>query len=129
VLRERAYARLKFVYVDQPKIVLLRGEIRRERVISPTETTKYLAAAPEPLASVATVPCDTGMRPEECYGLRWGSNFLGEWATRDTTGDTRQDCSGSPGTANEPEGQVSLTERVGPQRKGRAFELGAFWRR
>ena len=30
-----------------------------------------LAAAPEPLASIASVLADTGMRPEECYRLRW----------------------------------------------------------
>ena len=35
------------------------------------EEAKYLAAAPEPLGSVATVLADTGMRPEECFRLRW----------------------------------------------------------
>jgi len=32
---------------------------------------RYLAAAPEPLASVAAVLIDTGLRPEECFRLRW----------------------------------------------------------
>jgi integrase len=32
---------------------------------------RYLAAAPEPLASIATVLADTGLRPEECFRLRW----------------------------------------------------------
>jgi integrase len=54
-----------------PKIKTLPGERRRERVITPEEEAKYLAAAPEPLASVATVLADTGMRPEECFRLRW----------------------------------------------------------
>jgi integrase len=31
----------------------------------------YLVAAPEPLAEVATILADTGIRPEECYRLRW----------------------------------------------------------
>jgi len=32
-----------------------------------------VAAAPEPLGSVAAVLTDTGMRPDECYRLRWES--------------------------------------------------------
>jgi integrase len=30
-----------------------------------------LSAAPEPVASIASVLCDTGLRPEECFRLRW----------------------------------------------------------
>jgi integrase len=56
-----------------PKINLLRGERHRDRVITPAEEAKYLAAAPEQLCSVATVLVDTGMRPEECFRLRWES--------------------------------------------------------
>lgn len=37
----------------------------------PLNVARYLASAPEPLASVATVLVDTGMRPEECFRLRW----------------------------------------------------------
>jgi integrase len=54
-----------------PKVRILSGERRRERVISAEEEPKYLAAAPEPLASIATVLADTGMRPEECFRLCW----------------------------------------------------------
>jgi integrase len=54
-----------------PKVRLLRGERHRERVITPIEEVKYLAAAPEPLASIATVLVDSGLRPEECFRLRW----------------------------------------------------------
>ena len=54
-----------------PKIQLLRNVKRRERVIKPEEEAKYLASSPEPLASVATVLVDSGMRPEECFRLRW----------------------------------------------------------
>jgi integrase len=53
------------------KIKMLPGETRRERVLTPQEEVRYLAAALEPLASVATVLADTGLRPEECFRLRW----------------------------------------------------------
>lgn len=56
-----------------PKVKLLPGEKHRERVVSHDEEAKYLAAASEPLASVAAVLCDTGLRPEECFRLRWES--------------------------------------------------------
>jgi integrase len=54
-----------------PKVKLLRGERHRERVVSPEEEAKYLAASAEPLASIATLLADSGMRPEECHRLRW----------------------------------------------------------
>ncbi len=56
-----------------PKIKLLSGERRRERVVSKEEEARYLSAAPEPLGSIAAVLADTGMRPEECFRLRWES--------------------------------------------------------
>jgi integrase len=54
-----------------PKIKMLPGERHRERVVSFEEEARHLAAAREPLTSVAAVLVDTGMRPEECYRLRW----------------------------------------------------------
>jgi integrase len=54
-----------------PKIKMLPGERHRERVLTVEEEARYLASATEPLTSVATVLADTGMRPEECYRLRW----------------------------------------------------------
>ena len=59
------------VMPDAPKIKMLRGARRRERVINPAEEARYLAAAPEPLASIAAVLVDTGLRPEECFRLTW----------------------------------------------------------
>jgi len=59
------------VLAKAPKIKVLPGERRRERVIAPEEEARYLAAAPKPLASIATVLADTGMRPEKCFRLRW----------------------------------------------------------
>lgn len=56
-----------------PKLKILSGERRRERVVTSEEEARYLAAAPEPLASIAVVLADTGVRPEECFRLRWES--------------------------------------------------------
>ena len=56
---------------SSPKFKLLPGERHRERVVTPQEEAKYLSAAPEPVASIAVVLCDTGLRPEECFRLRW----------------------------------------------------------
>ena len=59
------------VLTTAPKIKVLPGERRRERVIASDEEARYLAAVPEPLASIATVLADTGMRPEESFRLGW----------------------------------------------------------
>ena len=58
---------------SSPKVKLLSGERHRERVVTPQEEAKYLNAAPEPVASIAAVLCDTGLRPEECFRLQWES--------------------------------------------------------
>ncbi len=55
-----------------PSIRMLPGERHREHVVTHEEEAHYLAAAQEPLASVAAVLTDTGMRPDECYRLRLG---------------------------------------------------------
>jgi integrase len=54
-----------------PKMKLLGGERIRDRVVSYEEETKYLAVAPEPLASIVMVLFDSGIRPDECFRLRW----------------------------------------------------------
>jgi integrase len=54
-----------------PTIKLLRGERHRERVATPEEEAKYLAAAPNLVGSIAAVLLDTGLRPEECFRLVW----------------------------------------------------------
>ena len=56
-----------------PKIKLLRGEHHRERVVLQEEDARYLGAAGELMADIATVLIDTGMRPEENSRLRWES--------------------------------------------------------
>lgn len=74
ILRRMLRLSMEWGHVQQvPKIKMLPGETRRERVITPDEEARYLAAAPEPLASIATALIDSGMRPEECFRLRWES--------------------------------------------------------
>jgi integrase len=52
---------------------MLPGERLKERVATPEETSSYLTVAPEPLASVVVDLLDTGLRPQECFQLRWES--------------------------------------------------------
>jgi integrase len=54
-----------------PRIDLLPEEHRRERVITIEEEQRYLLAAPPLVAQIAGVLVDTGLRPDECYRLRW----------------------------------------------------------
>jgi integrase len=54
-----------------PKIKLLPGERHREHVVTRKEETRYLNFTRPLLCSVATVLADSGMRPDECYRLRW----------------------------------------------------------
>ncbi|HXX13948.1 MAG TPA: tyrosine-type recombinase/integrase [Candidatus Eremiobacteraceae bacterium] len=56
-----------------PIVKMLPGERHRERVVTLQEESKYLYTAPEPLGSIARVLIDTGLRPEECFRLRWES--------------------------------------------------------
>src|SRR5215831_13636345 len=74
VLRRVMHIAVEWGDLDSaPKVQMLTGERRRERVITPDEEARYLAAAPEPLASIATVLADSGLRPDECFLLRWES--------------------------------------------------------
>jgi integrase len=54
-----------------PKLKVLSGALQREHVVTPEEEELYLAAATEPLRSIASVLVDSGLRPEECFCLRW----------------------------------------------------------
>ncbi len=55
------------------KIRLVPGANQRDRVVSPDEETEYLLAAPSLLRDVATIILDCGLRPEECFRLRWAN--------------------------------------------------------
>jgi integrase len=59
------------VLESTPKMGLLSGERRRERVVTVEEEARYLALASPLLGSVAAVLADTGFRPDECHRLRW----------------------------------------------------------
>jgi integrase len=54
-----------------PKIEMIPGEHRREHVVTPAEEIRYLSAAKPLLACIATILVDSGLRPDECYRLRW----------------------------------------------------------
>src|SRR5262249_24418172 len=54
-----------------PKITRLPGENVRDRIITHDEEARYLAAASPLLREIATILVDTGLRPEECFRLRW----------------------------------------------------------
>jgi integrase len=54
-----------------PRVRLLRGERNREFVLSPVQEPIYLAACPAPLADVAVVLLDTGLRLGEALSLEW----------------------------------------------------------
>src|SRR5262249_14925711 len=71
VPRRLLHLALEWGFVEHvPKARMLRGEQHRAYVLSEEDEAKYLAAAPEPLSSVATILADTRLRPEERYRLR-----------------------------------------------------------
>jgi integrase len=53
------------------KVRMLPGETRRDRVLTPAEQAQYLEAAAPLLHTIAVVLVESGLRPEECYRLRW----------------------------------------------------------
>jgi integrase len=59
------------VLETRPTISLISGERHRDTVVSAREQRLYLEHAPEPLKSIATILVETGIRPDECYRLRW----------------------------------------------------------
>lgn len=80
VLRRMLRAALEWGVIERAATVkMLPGERHREFVLAPEEEARYLSAAPEPLASIASVLADTGMRPEECYRLRWEAVTWANW--------------------------------------------------
>lgn len=73
VLRRMLYLAQEWGKVDKvlPKVRMLSGERHRERVLSPAEERNYLDNAEPLLHDVATILLDCGLRPEECFRLRW----------------------------------------------------------
>jgi integrase len=56
-----------------PRVRMLSGERHRERVLAADEEKRYLEEAQPLLRDVATILLDCGLRPEECFRLRWES--------------------------------------------------------
>lgn len=54
-----------------PIVRMLPGERHRDRVISHDEEQRYLAAAAPLLYDITILLRDFGLRPEECFRLRW----------------------------------------------------------
>ena len=54
-----------------PKIQLLTGEARRERVITLDEETAYVAECSPLLKEVFSMLVDTGLRPDELHRMQW----------------------------------------------------------
>lgn len=54
-----------------PRIKMISGEKRRDRVIGDEEFERYLTCASPLLADVATILHDTGLRPDEAHRLGW----------------------------------------------------------
>jgi integrase len=52
---------------------MLSGERRRERILRWEEEKRYLEQAAPLLHDVATILVDCGLRPEECFRLKWES--------------------------------------------------------
>jgi integrase len=72
ILRRMLRLAAEWGVIDKaPLIRLLPGGRHREHVVTREEEARYLAAAPDTLSHVSTVLVDTGLRPEECFRLRW----------------------------------------------------------
>jgi integrase len=61
-----------------PTVKMLPGEHHRERVITPADEAKYLAACPALMKDVATLLFDLALRPEEAFRLTT-ENFQGDF--------------------------------------------------
>jgi len=100
------------VIQSAPRLALIPGERHRERVITPEEEQRFLDKASEPLKSVSIVLADTGMRPEECYRMRWENV---NWQH------------GKFGTVLVPFGKTAAARRVIPLTPRVRFVLEARW--
>jgi integrase len=96
-----------------PKIQLLAGEARRERVITPKEEAAYLAVCLPLLKDVATVLFDTGLRPDELHRQRWEQII---WPN-----------AGKRGAIHVLTGKSTATRRFIPMRPGVLGALEARW--
>jgi integrase len=54
-----------------PNLKVLKGANVRKWVLLPEQEQPYLDACTEPLRTVSTIILDAGLRPDECFRLRW----------------------------------------------------------
>jgi integrase len=59
------------ILTTAPKLEVVSGERRRDHVVTPDEEAKYLEKASPLLGAVVTILIDAGLRPEECFRMRW----------------------------------------------------------
>ena len=82
------------------RVRMIPGERRRERVLSWAEEKRYLEEAPPLLHDVATILIDCGLRPEECFRLKWEAcataRLKSSMARRTTRGGESQCLSALP---------------------------------
>jgi len=73
VLRRMFAMSLEWGKVEKalPRVRMLPGERHRERVLSEKDEATYLSNTTPLLRTVATILLDCGLRPEECFRLRW----------------------------------------------------------
>jgi hypothetical protein len=89
-----------------PRLRLLPGEHRRERVVTQVEEQRYLEAAQPLLADVATVLADTGLRPDECYRLRWEHLIWANGVNGSLLVTHGKNSSGTPCPADDAESTI-----------------------
>ncbi|HMV87167.1 MAG TPA: site-specific integrase [Blastocatellia bacterium] len=78
VNRELACLKAMFYYFVRKKLLVenpvsdvkMLPEEREFYILTPEEEQEYLAACSQPLRDIATLAIETGMRPEEIYGMR-----------------------------------------------------------
>ena len=82
-----------------PRVKMIPGERHRERVLSFDEEDQFLLKASTLTREVSTILLDCGLRPEECFRLRWAN----------VTGDCLEIHFGKTGAARR---RIPMTQRV-----------------
>jgi integrase len=115
-LRRMLHLAHEWKVIDRiPKIRLFGGEAVREFVLTHEQEQRYLAAAPQPLADIAMLCLDTGVRASEAAGLEWKNVHL-KPAAGSKFGYIQVTATNSK---NSKARNLSLTARVAAMLKGR----------
>jgi len=95
-----------------PHIAMLKGENHRDRVLTPEEEQRYLAACKPLLRDFATILVDSALRPEENFRMRWEDV---SWAT------------GRNGAVSVTHGKTEAARRIVPLTPRARAILQAKW--